>query len=75
MGRWNISKGRLKQVFARVTNNTLRCIEGQEDELTGRMQKQAGDDQQALERFIDECLISGVVEWGKREVMLRRFRE
>lgn len=38
-GSWNIAKGKLKQQFARLTNDDLQFIEGKEDELVGRIQK------------------------------------
>jgi uncharacterized protein YjbJ (UPF0337 family) len=41
-GNWNITKGRLKQKFARLTNDDLQFIEGMEDELVGRIQKRTG---------------------------------
>jgi uncharacterized protein YjbJ (UPF0337 family) len=39
-GSWNIAKGKLKQRFARLTDDDLQFTEGKEDELTGRIQKQ-----------------------------------
>lgn len=41
-GNWNILKGRLKQKWAKLTDNDLRFIEGKEEELTGRIQKRTG---------------------------------
>jgi uncharacterized protein YjbJ (UPF0337 family) len=37
-GDWNIAKGKLKQKFAKLTDNDLRFTEGQEEELVGRIQ-------------------------------------
>jgi len=36
---WNIAKGKLKQRFARLTDDDLQFTEGKEDELVGRIQK------------------------------------
>jgi uncharacterized protein YjbJ (UPF0337 family) len=41
-GNWNIAKGKLKQKFARLTDDDLQFIEGKEDELIGRIQKRTG---------------------------------
>ena len=38
-GNWNIAKGKLKQKWAKLTDNDLEFVEGQEDELVGRIQK------------------------------------
>jgi len=39
---WNIAKGKLKQGFARLTDDDLQFSEGKEDELIGRIQKRTG---------------------------------
>ncbi len=57
-GDWNIVKGKLKQKYAKLTENDLRYEEGREDELIGRIQKRTGDTKEAVEQFIDECFRS-----------------
>ena len=47
-GNWNIAKGRMKQVLARLTHDNLQFMEGKMDELVGRIQKRNG---QARKRF------------------------
>jgi len=47
-GNWNIAKGRMKQIVARVTHDHLQFMEGKVDELVGRIQKRKG---QARRRF------------------------
>ena len=54
-GDWNIAKGKLKQKWANLTDNDLRYVEGQEDELIGRIQKRTGETREAVERFLEEC--------------------
>ncbi|HTA28848.1 MAG TPA: CsbD family protein [Candidatus Cybelea sp.] len=54
-GDWNIVKGRLKQRFAKLTDNDLRYNEGQEDELVGRIQKRLGETREEVERLLREC--------------------
>ena len=41
-GNWNIIKGQLKQTYGELTDNDLTYVEGQEDELVGRIQKRVG---------------------------------
>jgi uncharacterized protein YjbJ (UPF0337 family) len=53
-GNWNVAKGKLKQRFAQLTDDDLRYVEGQEDELVGRIQKRTGQTREAIERVIDE---------------------
>ncbi len=41
-GNWNIIKGKLKQTYGELTDDDLKYVEGQEDELVGRIQKRVG---------------------------------
>jgi len=54
-GNWNIAKGKLKQKFANLTDDDLRYVEGQEDELVGRIQKRTGQTKEAIEKELDNC--------------------
>jgi len=54
-GNWNIIKGKLKQQYASLTDDDLQYVEGREDELYGRIQKQTGQTKEAVQRIIDEC--------------------
>ena len=55
-GDWNIAKGKLKQKFAKLTDNDLRFVEGQEEELVGRLQKLTGRTRAEIEHIIHESL-------------------
>jgi uncharacterized protein YjbJ (UPF0337 family) len=55
-GNWNVTKGKLKQKFAQLTDNDLAYVKGKEDELLGRIQKKTGQTREALEQFLrDDC--------------------
>ena len=54
-GNWNITKGKLKQKWAKLTDDDLRYVEGMEDELIGRIQKRTGETREAVERALEEC--------------------
>jgi uncharacterized protein YjbJ (UPF0337 family) len=51
-GDWNIVKGKLKQKWARLTDDDLDYVEGEEEELLGRIQKRTGQTQEAIEKAI-----------------------
>jgi uncharacterized protein YjbJ (UPF0337 family) len=53
-GDWNIIKGNLKQKWAKLTDNDLQYIDGQQDELLGRIQKRTGETREAVESAIKE---------------------
>jgi uncharacterized protein YjbJ (UPF0337 family) len=46
---WNIAKGKLKQRFARLTDDEQQFAEGKEDELVGRIQKRSRLHKMAVE--------------------------
>ena len=55
-GDWNIAKGKLKQKWAKLTDDDLQFVEGKHDELLGRIQKRTGETREAVEKAIkDAC--------------------
>ncbi len=52
-GNWNIVKGKLKQQYADLTDDDLQYVEGQEDELLGRIQRRTGRTKDEVKKFID----------------------
>lgn len=53
-GDWNIMKGNLKQKWAELTDDDLQYIDGQQDELLGRIQKRTGQTREAVEDAIND---------------------
>ena len=59
-GDWNIAKGKLKQKWAKLTDDDLQYIEGKHDELLGRIQKRTGETREAIAEAVKEvCSSSG----------------
>jgi len=54
-GDWNITKGKLKQKWAKLTDNDLRYAEGQPEELVGRIQTVTGETREAVAAAIKKC--------------------
>jgi len=57
-GDWNITKGKLQQKWAKLTNDDLLYVDGKHDELYGRIQKRTGETRAAVEKVIKEFSIS-----------------
>jgi len=53
-GDWNITKGKLKQKWAKLTDHDLQFAEGKHDELLGRIQQRTGETREAVEKAIKE---------------------
>jgi uncharacterized protein YjbJ (UPF0337 family) len=54
-GNWNIAKGKLKQKYAKLTDDDLRFTDGKQDELVGRIQKRTGETKEAIEKAVNDC--------------------
>jgi uncharacterized protein YjbJ (UPF0337 family) len=57
-GDWNIAKGKLKQKWAKLTDDDLQYVEGKQDELIGRIQKRTGEKRAAVEKAVQDALES-----------------
>ncbi len=53
-GDWNITKGKLKQKWAKLTDDDLQYAEGKQEELLGRIQKRTGETREAVEKAVKE---------------------
>ena len=54
-GDWNITKGKLKQKWAKLTDDDLQFVEGKQEELVGRIQKRTGETREAVEKAFEEA--------------------
>ncbi len=54
-GDWNIIKGKLKQKWAKLTDNDLEFVEGKNEELSGRIQKRTGESRAVVEKAIKDA--------------------
>jgi uncharacterized protein YjbJ (UPF0337 family) len=52
-GNWNEQKGKLKQMFATLTDNDLLLEEGKEDEMLGKLQIKLGKSKEELADLLD----------------------
>jgi uncharacterized protein YjbJ (UPF0337 family) len=53
-GDWNITKGKLKQKWAKLTDDDLQYADGKQEELVGRIQKRTGETREAVEKALKE---------------------
>ncbi|MBP6311784.1 MAG: CsbD family protein [Flavobacteriales bacterium] len=53
-GKWNETKGKLKQKYAELTDDDLAFIEGNEDELYGRLQSKIGKTKDEVRKLVSE---------------------
>ena len=58
-GDWNITKGKLKQKWAKLTDDDLAFAAGKQDELIGRIQKRTGETREAVEKAVKEFCATG----------------
>jgi uncharacterized protein YjbJ (UPF0337 family) len=53
-GNWDEQKGKLKQKFAKLTDNDLLFLEGKKDEMLGKLQIKLGKTKEELQKIIQE---------------------
>ncbi len=51
---WDEQKGKLKQKFAKLTDNDLMYLEGKKDEILGKLQIKLGKTKEELNKIIQE---------------------
>lgn len=51
-GKWNQIKGSLKKKYAELTDDDLYYIEGEEDQLLGKLQERTGKTREELTKEI-----------------------
>ncbi|GHN03079.1 CsbD family protein [Cytophagales bacterium WSM2-2] len=52
LGNWNVTKGKLKQKFATLTDDDLLLVEGKQNELIGRLQTKLGKSKKEMHKLI-----------------------
>jgi len=57
-GDWKITKGKLKQKWAALTDDDLQYAIGKQEELVGRIQKRTGQTREAVEKAIKDSSAS-----------------
>ena len=57
-GDWNVIKGKLKQRWAKLTDDDLQYAEGKQEALLGRIQKVTGETREAVQKAIKEASLT-----------------
>ncbi|AYA37140.1 CsbD family protein [Hymenobacter oligotrophus] len=53
-GDWNVSKGKLKQQYAQLTDDDLTYTEGAADDLVGRLQDKLGKSKREIVKLLND---------------------
>ena len=53
-GNWDLLKGKLKQKYAKLTDDDLLYTNGKEDELLGRLEKKLGKTKEEISDAIEK---------------------
>ena len=52
-GNWNEQKGKLKQMFAVLTDDDLMLVEGKKEEMLGKLQIKLGKTKEELHKIFE----------------------
>ena len=53
-GNWEIQKGKLKQMFANLTDDDLMFAEGKKDEMMGKLEVKLGKSKAEMEKIMSD---------------------
>ena len=53
-GDWEVQKGKLKQKFAKLTDNDLLFVEGKKEEMLGKLLITLGKSKEELQKLIEK---------------------
>lgn len=53
-GNWNELKGKLKQKYAKLTDDDVLLVEGKYDEMLGRLQQKLGKTREEVQKLITD---------------------
>jgi uncharacterized protein YjbJ (UPF0337 family) len=53
-GDWEEQKGKLKQKFAKLTDNDLLFIDGEKEEMMGKLQTKLGKSKEELRTILED---------------------
>lgn len=53
-GKWHEAKGKIKQAFGKLTDDDIKQIEGNQEELYGKLQKHYGYTKDEAEKAVNE---------------------
>lgn len=63
-GKWKQAKGSIKERWGKLTDDDLDVINGQRDQLVGRIQERYGIQKDQAQKQVDEWMHS---DWDRRE--------
>jgi len=52
LGNWKVTKGKLKQKYATLTEDDLLLVDGKHDEMLGKLQTKLGKTKEELHKLI-----------------------
>jgi len=59
-GAWNQIRGKVKEKWGQLTDDDLRIVGGNVEQLIGRIQQRTGEAREAIEEFINDAMATPV---------------
>ena len=74
-GNWNEIKGKLRQKWARLTDDDLPQFGGDADEIVGIIQRKTGEGREAIEQYLQEMTGSAASAIGTAAETVRDYAQ
>ena len=59
-GAWNQIRGKVKEKWGQLTEDDLRIVGGNVEQLVGRIQQRTGEAREAIETFLNEAMATPI---------------
>jgi len=74
-GQWNQLRGKVKEKWGQLTDDDLRIVGGNVDQLIGRIQQKTGETRSAVEDFLSDLTESAGSTIGRASEAAREYAQ
>lgn len=71
-GRWEQIRGKVKEKWGQLTDDDLRIVGGNVDQMIGKIQQKTGEARGSVENFLDD-LVAGDTTLGRAKETAREY--
>lgn len=67
-GQWDTLRGKVKEKWGHLTDDDLKIVGGNVDQVIGRIQQKTGEGRQSIEKFLNESLSTSTMTRAREVV-------
>jgi uncharacterized protein YjbJ (UPF0337 family) len=74
-GNWNEIKGKLRSKWGSLTDDDLKILSGNVDQLVGTIQRKTGEARESIEQFFEQFSSNGASAFGQTSETVRAYAQ